>query len=371
MVIDRAPHGPPAPKPLELANKIRAWGQALGFQQIGITGVTLAEDERRLNRWLAQGRHGEMTYMIKHGSKRSRPRELVARTVTVISARMNYLTAESATAEDILNDPNAAYISRYALGRDYHKLMRARLRKLARKIGVEIGNFGYRVFTDSAPVLERALARKAGLGWFGKHSNLISRSDGSWFFLGEIYTDMPLPNDREFDEDHCGSCVACIDICPTKAIVAPYEVDARRCISYLTIELRGSIPREFRPLIGNRIFGCDDCQLVCPWNRFASLSAEKDFAPRHRLDSSTLIELFSWSEAEFLERTEGSAIRRITYEQWLRNLAVALGNAPTSTAVSEALEGRLAGATALVAEHIDWAIRRHADGISATLEAAG
>jgi epoxyqueuosine reductase len=331
----------------------------LGFQQIGITGTDLAEDERRLGRWLSLQRHGDMNYMAKHGSKRCRPEELVPRTVTVLSARMNYLSEQNAEAGKVLDNPDTAYISRYALGRDYHKVMRTRLKKLGQKLSAEVGNFGYRVFTDSAPVLERALARKAGLGWFGKHSNLISREDGSWFFLGEIYTDLPLPHDLEFDEDHCGRCVACIDVCPTKAIVAPYEVDARRCISYLTIEYRGAIPDEFRPLIGNRIFGCDDCQLVCPWNRFANLSAEKDFAPRYNLDSSTLLELFAWSQAEFLARTEGSALRRISYEQWLRNLAVSLGNAPASTAVLRALEERLADATPLVAEHINWAIGRH------------
>jgi len=298
--------------------------------------------------------------MAKHGSKRCRPEELVPRTVTVISARMNYLTEQSTEAAKVLDNPDAAYISRYALGRDYHKVMRARLKKLGQKISTEIGDFGYRVFTDSAPVLERALARKAGLGWYGKHSNLINRDDGSWFFLGEIYTDLPLPHDLEFAEDHCGRCVACIDVCPTQAIVAPYEVDARRCISYLTIEYRGVIPDELRPLIGNRIFGCDDCQLVCPWNRFAELSAEKDFAPRFNLDSSTLVELFSWSESEFLARTEGSAIRRVSYEQWSRNLAVSLGNAPASIAVLRALEKRLESATPLVAEHINWAIGRHA-----------
>ena len=292
-------------KPQDLVFKIRAWGIELGFQQVGITGTDLSEDEGRLASWLEQDRHGEMDYMSKHGTKRSHPAELVPQTLSVISARMNYLSPESAEPNAVLGDPSAAYVSRYALGRDYHKLMRARLKKLGQKIQAEIGEYGFRVFTDSAPVLERGLARKAGLGWFGKHSNLISREDGSWFFLGEIYTDLVLPHDDVFDEEHCGRCVACIDICPTQAIVAPYEVDARRCISYLTIEYRGVIPDEFRPLIGNRIFGCDDCQLVCPWNRFASMSAEKDFTPRFKLDSSTLLELFAWSEAEFMQRTEG------------------------------------------------------------------
>lgn len=351
-------------KPQELVEKIRTWGIELGFQQVGITGTELSEDERHLDRWLEQHRHGEMDYMSKHGSKRSRPAELVPQTLSVVSARMNYLSPESSDPTTVLEDPAAAYVSRYALGRDYHKLMRGRLKKLGQKIQSEIGEYGFRVFTDSAPVLERALARKAGLGWFGKHSNLISREDGSWFFLGEIYTDLVLPHDDEFNGEHCGRCVACIDICPTEAIIAPYEVDARRCISYLTIEYRGVIPDEFRPLIGNRIFGCDDCQLVCPWNRFASMSAEKDFSPRFKLDSSTLLELFAWSESEFLQRTEGSAIRRISYEQWLRNIAVSLGNAPHSARIQKALEDRLSAATPLVAEHIRWAIEQHKNAAS-------
>lgn len=346
-------------KPQDLVVKIRAWGIELGFQQVGITGTDLSEDERRLGLWLEQERHGEMGYMSKHGTKRSHPAELVPQTLSVISARMNYLSPESAEPNAVLGDPAAAYVSRYALGRDYHKLMRARLKKLGQKIQMEIGEYGFRVFTDSAPVLERGLARKAGLGWFGKHSNIISREDGSWFFLGEIYTDLVLPHDDEFAEEHCGRCVACIDICPTQAIVAPYEVDARRCISYLTIEYRGVIPDEFRPLIGNRIFGCDDCQLVCPWNRFASMSVEKDFTPRFKLDSSTLLDLFAWSESEFMQRTEGSAIRRISYEQWSRNIAVSLGNAPRSAKIQKALEDRLSAATPLVAEHIRWAIEQH------------
>jgi epoxyqueuosine reductase len=272
---------------------------------------------------------------------------------------MNYLPEANAAARHALTDTARAYISRYALGRDYHKLVRSRLKALGAKIAAEITDFGYRVFTDSAPVLERALARKAGLGWFGKHANLLNREDGSWFFLGEIYTDLPLPPDRAYDDEHCGRCVACIDVCPTQAIVAPYEVDARRCISYLTIEFKGVIPVEFRPLIGNRVFGCDDCQLVCPWNRFAKLSAEKDFSARHNLDSGSLIELFAWTHAEFMSRTEGSAIRRISYEQWQRNLAVALGNAPQSALIDQVLRQRLPDATALVAEHINWAIEQH------------
>jgi epoxyqueuosine reductase len=345
-------------EPNLLIAKIRAWGSELGFQQVGITGTALTEDERRLDKWLEQHHHGEMDYMSKHGTKRSRPAELVPQTLSVISARMNYMSEQGADPNEVLEDSALAYVSRYALGRDYHKLMRARLKKLGEKIRTEIGSFGYRVFTDSAPVLERAIARKAGLGWFGKHANLISRDDGSWFFLGEIYTDLNLPHDQPFEDEHCGRCVACIDVCPTQAIIAPYEVDARRCISYLTIEYRGVIPHEFRALIGNRIFGCDDCQLVCPWNRFAKMSAEKDFTPRFDLDSSTLTELFAWSESEFLQRTEGSAIRRISYDQWLRNLAVSLGNAPPSLDVLAALENRLTTATPLVAEHISWAIEQ-------------
>jgi epoxyqueuosine reductase len=347
------------PSATELVDKIRTWGADLGFQQVGISDIDLSEDERRLDRWLGKQHHGEMAYMARHGTKRSRPAELVPQTVSVICVRMNYMSDSGAEPWGVLGDPDLAYVSRYALARDYHKLMRSRLKQLGRKISAEIDSFGFRVFTDSAPVLERALARKAGLGWFGKHSNLISREDGSWFFLGEIYTDFSLPTDQEFDQNHCGRCVACIDVCPTQAIVAPYEVDARRCISYLTIELRGVIPTQYRSLIGNRIFGCDDCQLVCPWNRFAKLSSEADFAPRHRLDSSSLMELFAWSESDFNVRTEGSAIRRISFEQWQRNLAVALGNAPTSKLVIEALTTRLADTTPLVAEHIHWAIEQH------------
>jgi len=341
-----------------LVQQIRRWGGELGFQQIGISDVSLVRDEARLKAWLKLERHGEMHYMEKHGVKRSRPGLLIPRTVSVIAARMNYLTENNARAAITLADQERGYVSRYALGRDYHKLIRSRLQRLADNIGSEIRDFGYRVFTDSAPVLERALARKAGLGWVGKHTNLINRDDGSWFFLGEIYTDLPLPADPAHDEEYCGSCVACIDVCPTAAIVAPYEVDARRCISYLTIELDGVIPAELRPLIGNRVFGCDDCQIVCPWNRYASLSAEKDFAPRFNLDNAPLIDLFNWTESEFEERTRGSAIRRISYEQWSRNLAVALGNAPPADRIRTALRARLNDASPMLAEHIHWAIER-------------
>lgn len=352
--------------PDRLITRIREWGSDLGFQQIGISDVSLVEDEARLKAWLDRGWHGEMSYMSKHGAKRSRPALLISRTLSVIVARMNYLPEPNAQAAGALADETGAYVSRYALGRDYHKLIRARLQQLATRISDEIGAYGYRVFTDSAPVLERALGRKAGLGWVGKHANLISRTDGSWFFLGEIYTDLPLPADPAYATEHCGTCVACLNACPTGAIVAPYEVDARRCISYLTIELKGSIPPELRPLIGNRVFGCDDCQLVCPWNRYATLTAEKDFAPRHRLDDSALLELFAWSPEEFDERTRGSAIRRISFEQWSRNIAVALGNAPPSQTIIVALHARLAGASALLREHLEWALARQTAALNAT-----
>jgi epoxyqueuosine reductase len=340
-----------------LAASIKRWGRDAGFQKIGIADVDLAQAEAHLLDWLRRGRHGEMHYMARHGVRRSRPAELVPGTVRVISARLDYLPA-ARDPQATLADAARAYVSRYALGRDYHKVLRARLRRLARRIEREIGRFGYRVFTDSAPVLEKALAEKAGLGWIGKHTNVLARESGSWFFLGEIYTDLPLPIDAPAS-NHCGTCQACIDVCPTRAIVAPYQLDARRCISYLTIELRGSIPEELRPLLGNRIYGCDDCQLVCPWNRYARLTAESDFAPRHDLDTATLIELFAWSKREFLNRTEGSALRRISYEQWLRNIAVALGNAPTSGALIQALDSRRDFPSELVREHVAWALTRH------------
>jgi epoxyqueuosine reductase len=343
-----------------LARAIKRWGNELGFQQVGITGTELGEDEARLLNWLAAERHGEMAYMRRHGTKRTRPQDLVPGTLRVISARMDYFPEEQPRTTAALADPARAFVSRYALGRDYHKVLRARLKQLARRIAQAAGPFGYRAFVDSAPVLEKALARNAGLGWIGKHTNLINPAAGSWFFLGELYTDLPLPTDQPFAADHCGICRACIDVCPTRAIVAPYQLDARRCISYLTIELKGSIPEEFRPLIGNRVFGCDDCQLVCPWNRFARLTAERDFRPRHGLDSATLIGLFQWSEQEFARRTEGSAIRRIGYTCWLRNVAVALGNAPTSPAVVAALQQRASHPSPLVREHVAWALQQHA-----------
>ncbi|HEY8555518.1 MAG TPA: tRNA epoxyqueuosine(34) reductase QueG [Burkholderiales bacterium] len=355
-----APTPPAAPDLARLADQIKQWGMELGFQRIGIADTNLSEAEGRLRDWLAQGYHGEMGYMARYGTRRSRPAELVPGTLRVICARLDYLPA-GADPQAVLDDPTAAYISRYALGRDYHKVVRKRLQQLADRIAHAVGPFGYRVFSDSAPVLEKPLAEKAGLGWIGKHTNLIARDAGSWFFLGEIYTDLPLPVDAPAT-GHCGSCRACIDVCPTRAIVGPYRLDARRCISYLTIELRGSIPIELRPLLGNRIYGCDDCQLVCPWNRFARLTAEPDFAPRHNLDAAKLVELFGWSGEEFLQRTEGSAIRRIGYEQWLRNIAVALGNAPSDPAVLAALESRRNHPSALVREHVAWALARHASG---------
>lgn len=342
----------------QLADDIKRWGGELGFQRLGIADTDLSAHERHLQNWLAAGHHGEMEYMARHGTKRSRPDELIPNTLRVISVRMNYLPPETASADRVLADPTLGYVSRYALGRDYHKLMRRRLQKLAEKIEQAIGCFGYRTFTDSAPVLEKALAEKAGLGWIGKHTNLLSRDAGSWFFLGEIYTDLPLPADDRGD-NHCGTCRACIDICPTRAIIAPYQLDARRCVSYLTIELKGSIPVDFRPMLGNRIYGCDDCQLVCPWNRFARLSAEGDFTPRHNLDAAELVSLFAWNETEFLKRTEGSAIRRSGYERWLRNIAVALGNAPTTPTVVEALSARRDHHSMLVREHVTWALEQH------------
>jgi epoxyqueuosine reductase len=340
-----------------LAQSIKDWGRALGFQRIGVADTDLAVAERRLEYWLDHGRHGEMQYMARHGQRRSRPATLRPGTQRVISARMDYLPAEARCAEAVLADPGLGYVSRYALGRDYHKVLRRRLQQLAERIEEAIGPFGYRVYVDSAPVLEKALAAKAGLGWIGKHTNLLAREAGSWFFLGEIYTDLPLPTDHEQD-NHCGRCTACIDVCPTQAILAPYELDARRCISYLTIELRGSIPEPLRAGIGNRIYGCDDCQLVCPWNRFARLAEVADFEPRHGLDTAGLIELFGWEEAQFLEYMRGSAIRRIGHDCWLRNIAVALGNAPRSEGAIAALRGRSDHPSALVREHVAWALAR-------------
>jgi epoxyqueuosine reductase len=344
-----------APNYSQLAVDIKNWGQELGFQQIGIAPAELGEDETHLLNWLSAERHGDMDYMARHGVKRSRPAELQAGTLRVISARMDYDPPQARNAWEVLEDAELGYISRYALGRDYHKVLRARLQKLADRIAGEVGPFGYRAFVDSAPVLEKALARNAGLGWIGKHTNLINKQAGSWFFLGELYIDLPLPVD-EPASDHCGTCTRCIDVCPTQAIVGPQQLDARRCISYLTIELRGSIPEELRAAVGNRIYGCDDCQLVCPWNKFARKSAEPDFIVRHGLDGAALIELFAWSADDFHKYTEGSAMRRIGYEQWLRNIAVALGNAPANPAIIESLRARAEHPSELVREHVRWAL---------------
>ena len=343
-----------------LTDDIRRWARELGFTRLGITDVDLTAAETRLKEWLERGFAGEMEWMHRHGTRRSRPPELVPGTVRVISVAMDYLPESQQAMCRALDRMDTGYISRYALGRDYHKVMRKRLATLAGRIREAAGEFGYRPFCDSAPVLEKPLAEKAGLGWIGKHTNLLSRDAGSWFFLGELYVNLPLPVDEPVSA-HCGSCTACIDICPTRAIVAPWVLDARRCISYLTIELPGAIPEEFRPAIGNRVFGCDDCQLVCPWNRYARVTAETDFLARHPLHDRGLSELFSWDEATFLNRTEGSAIRRIGFIRWLRNIAVALGNAPRSDSVISALRHRAAHPSSLVREHVQWALERHSD----------
>jgi len=340
-----------------LARTLKALAVEAGFQRCGISDVHLGEDEVHLRDWLAQGLHGSMAWMARHGDLRSRPAELVPGTVRVLSVGLDYGRDAEAAWEN-LRDGERAYVARYALGRDYHKLMRQRLQRLADRVAAEVGPFGHRVFVDSAPVLERALARNAGLGWIGKHTCLVDKQGGSWFFLGEIYLDIPLPVDAPAG-NHCGTCLRCLDVCPTQAITAPYRLDARRCISYLTIEHEGAIDPRLRPLIGNRIFGCDDCQLVCPWNKFARRSDEPDFRVRNRLDEASLAELFAWSEAEFLQRTEGSAIRRSGYSRWMRNLAVALGNAPSTAATVAALESRREIEDPVVREHVEWALGRH------------
>jgi epoxyqueuosine reductase len=342
-----------------LARDIRRWGAELGFQKVGVADVDLAAAEARLLAWLARGFHGELGYLQRHGTRRSRPAELVPGTVRVISARLDYLPPRARAAEAVLADGECAYLSRYALGRDYHKVMRGRLARLAARIARAVGPYGHRVYTDSAPVMEVELARKAGLGWRGKHTLLLAREAGSYFFLGEIYVDLPLPVDRPVAA-HCGRCTRCIDACPTGAIVAPYQLDARLCISYLTIELSGAVPEPLRPLIGNRVYGCDDCQLVCPWNRYARASGEPDFAVRNGLDDVSLVELFGWTEAQFEARLAGSAIRRIGYQRWLRNLAIGLGNAPSTPAVRAALAARADDPSPLVREHVAWARARHA-----------
>ncbi len=343
----------------DINEQLRRWAKELGFADCRISDGQLEDYEPRLAAWLEAGYHGEMDYMARHGTKRSRPAELLPGTVRVISVRMDYLPGKAADMDSNLGDSSRAYVSRYALGRDYHKMMRKRLKQLALKVESEIGPMGFRVFVDSAPVLEKALAERAGLGWIGKHSNLINRRAGSWFFLGEIYTDMPLTPDHTPQRNHCGDCTACIQACPTQAIVGTNQVDARRCISYLTIELRDAIPLELRPLMGNRIYGCDDCQLVCPWNRFSEHTEEDDFQPRHGLDQATLVALFRWTEDEFLARTEGSAIRRIGYRCWLRNIAVALGNADADAATLQVLKARADHPDEMVREHVQWAIEQH------------
>ncbi len=361
--LDNAVAAPPSPRSdidsAAIKDSIRQKAKELGFAQVGISDCDLADDEASLLAWLRAGYHGELEYMSSHGLRRSRPEALVPGTCRIISVRMDYRHPQGESPEEVLARSDLGYVSRYALGRDYHKLIRRRLQRLADHIEGEVGPFGYRAFADSAPVMEKPLARNAGLGWIGKHTNLINRDAGSWFFLGELYTDLPLEADTRAS-DHCGRCRACIDACPTGAIVAPYRLDARRCISYLTIELKGSIPPDLRPLIGNRIFGCDDCQLVCPWNRFARTQDIDAFSPRHGLDASSLVDLFAWSEKEYERRTEGMALRRIGYERWLRNIAVALGNAGTSDRIVKALESRLDHPSAMVREHIVWALGRHA-----------
>ena len=341
-----------------LKHQLALRARELGFFGLGVAQIDLEQDAAHLERWLSAGYHGEMHYMQRHAALRRDPARLSPGCLSVISVRMNYWPAQAADAEAVLADRERAYISRYALGRDYHKVMRRALARLAQALQASIGACGYRVCVDSAPVLEKALARDAGLGWIGKHTNLLARDAGSWFFLGEILTDLPLPADSA-PSSHCGSCTACITACPTQAILAPYRLDARRCISYLTIEHRSAIPRELRGAIGNRIYGCDDCQLVCPWNKYAQAASHPDFKVRHGLDAAHLPELFAWTAQQFEERLRGSAIHRIGYERWSRNIAVALGNAPTSAAVVRALQARWEGASDLLREHLQWALEQH------------
>ncbi len=337
---------------------MQIWARSLGFQQLGVSDIDLSEADAHLTQWLKRGFHGEMDFMQRHGSLRTHPEQLLPGTVRIITARMDYWPETAADAWQVIGEDQLGFISRYALGRDYHKLIRKRLLRLAQRIEEAVGSMGYRVFTDSAPVMEKALAQKSGLGWIGKHTNVLNRQNGSYFFLGEIYTDLPLPLTDPVSS-HCGSCTACLDICPTQAIIAPYQLDARRCISYLTIELRGSIPEEYRPMMGNRIYGCDDCQLVCPWNKYAQMTTESAYLPRQGLDAPRLVELFEWTEQQFLQRLEGSPIRRIGYECWLRNIAVALGNAASCEQVIKALTRRLEHPSVLVREHVLWALTRH------------
>lgn len=345
-----------------IQQQLSTWAKELGFQSIGISNIDLNKEEIYLQQWLSKGFHGDMDWMSRHGTKRTRPAELVPNTLSILSLRMDYLPTETHDPIMVLNHPERAYVSRYALGRDYHKVMRSRLQKLADKINHELAphneEMKYRVFVDSAPVLEKPIAVKAGLGWMGKHTNVLSKEAGSWFFLGEIYTNLPLKESQAVT-DHCGDCTACIDVCPTQAIVNPYELDAKRCISYLTIEHKGIIAEEFRKPMGNRIYGCDDCQLICPWNKFAVNTNETDFDIRNNLDASTLLELFTWTEDEFLKKLEGTAIRRIGIERWYRNIAIALGNAPTSPNIVTALKEKYSTSSKMVKEHIDWALKQH------------
>jgi len=341
----------------QLAQQIKTLANELGFQQCGITDTDLSMEAAPLKEWLDQGYQGEMGYLNNHFEKRIDPAQLVEGTQRIICVRMNCLPPDVRTLK-ILKQSDKAYISRYTMGRDYHKTMRKRLTRLAKEIEDLIGTFGHRAFVDSAPVMERPLAQKSGIGWRGKHTLILNREAGSWFLLGELFVDLPLPIDPPYQEDHCGKCQACIDICPTQAIIAPYLLDARKCISYLTIELKGSIPEPLRPMIGNRIFGCDDCQLICPWNRFAQHSEEVDFTPRHGLDDISLLELLKWDEATFLKRTEGSAIRRTGYQGWLRNIAVALGNSQGGAEIEAALQKLIADQSALVQEHAQWALEQ-------------
>jgi epoxyqueuosine reductase len=350
-------------EPLRWVERLRGWAAELGFASLGVADVDLGQAEAGLLEWLAAGWHGEMDYMARHGALRARPAELVPGTVRAVMVAIDYAPGDPAWIERAwatLAEPERAYVSRYALGRDYHKVVRSRLARLAERLQREIGPFGWRAFCDSAPVMEVELARRAGLGWRGKHTLLLAREGGSMRFLGTLYTDLPLPVDAPVDE-HCGRCTACIDACPTGAIVAPYRLDARRCVSYLTIEARGAIPVELRAAVGNRIYGCDDCQLACPWNKYAAAASLPDFAVRHRLDDASLAELFAWDRATFERAFEGSAIRRIGHERWLRNIAVALGNAPRSDAVVDALRAREHDASPLVAEHVRWALQRHGE----------
>ena len=343
---------------LRLEERIKRWGRELGFDAVAIAGTELAEEEARLMEWLGRGWHGGMDYMARHGARRARPAELVPGTVSVITARLDY-KPEARDPQSVLDDPETGYVARYALGRDYHKVMRAKLQALADRMTSELGPFTYRVFSDSAPVMEVALAQRSGLGWRGKHTLLLSRDAGSMFFLGELFVGLDLVRDSPTTQ-HCGTCERCITVCPTQAIVAPYQLDARRCISYLTIEHHGAIPEELRPLMGNRIYGCDDCQVVCPWNKYAKVATTPDFAVRNGLDAPSLVELFAWTEDEFNQRMEGSPIRRIGHERWLRNIAVALGNAPSSPGVVAALAFRRNHPSPLVREHVEWALGRHA-----------